>query len=142
LISACKSYLKTYPKRHILFEYVMLDGVNDTIQDAKAIIRLLQGVSAKVNLIPFNPFTGSEYQTSPLERVKEFQLRLIRSGIHTNIRKTRGEDIDAACGQLAGDVTDRTKRTQQHYAVSVDAASVTQKNTLNPTENNMAKIQE
>lgn len=129
LITACKGYLQHYPKRHILFEYVMLDGVNDTIADAKAVIRLLQGISAKVNLIPFNPFPGTQYQTSPAEKVREFQLRLIRSGIHTNVRKTRGEDISAACGQLAGDVADRTKRTQQpkQYSVPVDTLSTRRK---------------
>lgn len=122
LMTACKGYLKQYPKRHILFEYVMLDGVNDSAQDAKAVIRLLQGISAKVNLIPFNPFPDTDYQTSPAERVREFQLRLIRSGVHTNVRKTRGEDISAACGQLAGDVADRTKRTQQpqRYSIPVE----------------------
>jgi len=128
LMAGCKTYLSTYPKRHILFEYVMLDGINDRDQDAKAVIRLLQGVSAKVNLIPFNPFPGTDYHTSPSERVKAFQARLIRSGVHTNIRKTRGEDIDAACGQLAGDITDRTKRTTQRYSVAIPVTSNTSNN--------------
>lgn len=110
LIGACRRYLQRYPKRHVLFEYVMLDGVNDSISHAREVITLLQGISAKVNLIPFNPFPDTDYQTSPFERVLAFQQRLMKAGLQTNIRKTRGEDIDAACGQLAGDVSDRTKR--------------------------------
>jgi 23S rRNA (adenine2503-C2)-methyltransferase len=110
LMGACRRYLQSYPKRHVLFEYVMLDGVNDSIAHAREVITLLQGISAKVNLIPFNPFPDTDYQTSPIERVLAFQQRLIKAGLQTNIRKTRGEDIDAACGQLAGDVSDRTKR--------------------------------
>jgi 23S rRNA (adenine2503-C2)-methyltransferase len=110
LMGACRRYLQRYPKRHVLFEYVMLDGVNDSIRHAREVITLLQGISAKVNLIPFNPFPDTDYQTSPFERVLAFQQRLMKAGLQTNIRKTRGEDIDAACGQLAGDVSDRTKR--------------------------------
>jgi 23S rRNA (adenine2503-C2)-methyltransferase len=110
LMGACRRYLQRYPKRHVLFEYVMLDGVNDSIAHARDVITLLQGISAKVNLIPFNPFPDTNYQTSPFERVLAFQQRLMKAGLQTNIRKTRGEDIDAACGQLAGDVSDRTKR--------------------------------
>lgn len=110
LMGACRRYLQRYPKRHVLFEYVMLDGINDSISHARDVITLLQGVSAKVNLIPFNPFPDTDYQTSPFERVLAFQQRLMKAGLQTNIRKTRGEDIDAACGQLAGDVADRTKR--------------------------------
>lgn len=110
LMGACRRYLQRYPKRHVLFEYVMLDGVNDSISHARDVITLLQGISAKVNLIPFNPFPDTDYQTSPFERVLAFQQRLMKAGLQTNIRKTRGEDIDAACGQLAGDVADRTKR--------------------------------
>lgn len=110
LMGACRRYLQRYPKRHVLFEYVMLDGVNDSISHAREVITLLQGISAKVNLIPFNPFPDTDYQTSPFERVLAFQQRLMKAGLQTNIRKTRGEDIDAACGQLAGDVSDRTKR--------------------------------
>lgn len=114
LMGACRRYLQRYPKRHVLFEYVMLDGVNDSIQHAKEVIQLLQGLSAKVNLIPFNPFPGTDYQTSPMPQVYAFQQRLIKAGIQTNIRKTRGEDIDAACGQLAGDIQDKTKRQAQY----------------------------
>lgn len=114
LVAACKRFTDFHQgRRRVMFEYVMLDGINDSIKHAKEIIRLLQGVPAKMNLIPFNPFPGTDYTTSPMERVEDFQDRLIRSGLHTNIRRTRGEDIDAACGQLAGDVADRTRRTAQ-----------------------------
>ena len=111
LISACKRFLVQYPRRHVMFEYVMLDGVNDSAQDARNVITLLQGVTAKMNLIPFNPFPGTNYKTSPMSQVLAFQQRLMKAGLHTNIRRTRGDDIDAACGQLAGEVEDRTKRS-------------------------------
>lgn len=113
LMAACHRYIKAYPKRHVMFEYVMLKGVNDSTKHAKEVITLLQGLSAKVNLIPFNPFPGTDYQTTPWAQVLDFQNRLMASGLQTNVRRTRGDDIDAACGQLAGDVADRTKRTTQ-----------------------------
>jgi 23S rRNA (adenine2503-C2)-methyltransferase len=111
LIAACHRYIAAYPKRHVMFEYVMLKGVNDSTKHAKEVITLLQGLSAKVNLIPFNPFPGTDYQTTAWPHVLEFQNRLMASGLQTNVRRTRGDDIDAACGQLAGEVADRTKRT-------------------------------
>lgn len=111
LVAACKRYLQAYPKRHVMFEYVMLKGINDTSKHAKEVITLLQGLSAKVNLIPFNPFPGTDYQTSPWADVLAFQNRLMASGLQTNVRRTRGEEIDAACGQLAGEVADRTRRS-------------------------------
>jgi 23S rRNA (adenine2503-C2)-methyltransferase len=117
LIAACKRFLAKHPRRHIMFEYVMLEGINDTVKHAKEIITLLQGMSVKVNLIPFNPFPGSNYKTTEWDAAVEFQNRLIRSGVHTNIRRTRGEDIDAACGQLAGQVADRTKRQFRQHSV-------------------------
>lgn len=117
LMAACRRFLAAYPKRHIMFEYVMLKGINDSTKHAKEIITLLQGISCKVNLIPFNPFPGTDYTTTPWDEAVEFQNRLIRSGVHTNIRRTRGDDIDAACGQLAGDVADRTKRAARHDKV-------------------------
>jgi 23S rRNA (adenine2503-C2)-methyltransferase len=88
----------------------MLDGVNDSIAHAKALIRLLEGVPSKVNLIPFNPFPGTDYKTSPADRVEAFRQRLKRAGIMAMTRKTRGDDIDAACGQLVGKVNDRSRR--------------------------------
>ncbi|WP_078121988.1 23S rRNA (adenine(2503)-C(2))-methyltransferase RlmN [Thiosocius teredinicola] len=110
LIPACKNFISSDKRRKITWEYVMLDGVNDSISHAKALIRLLQGVPSKVNLIPFNPFPGSDYRTSPEERVEAFRQRLKRAGIIATTRKTRGEDIDAACGQLVGKVRDRSRR--------------------------------
>jgi len=110
LIPACKAYIAGDKRRKITWEYVMLDGINDSISHAKALIRLLQGVPSEVNLIPFNPFPGTDYRTSPPQRVEAFRERLIRSGIITITRKTRGEDIDAACGQLVGRVRDRSRR--------------------------------
>ena len=110
LIPSCKAYIAGDRRRKITWEYVMLDGINDSIAHAKALIRLLQGVPSKVNLIPFNPFPGTDYRTSPPERVNAFRERLMRAGIITITRKTRGEDIDAACGQLVGRVRDRSRR--------------------------------
>ena len=110
LIPACKAFIKDDKRRKITWEYVMLDGVNDSIAHAKALIRLLQGVPSKVNLIPFNPFPGTAYQTSPADRVEVFRQRLKRAGIIAVTRKTRGDDIDAACGQLVGKVHDRSRR--------------------------------
>jgi len=110
LIPACKEYVARDRRRKITWEYVMLDGVNDSIAHAKALIRLLEGVPSKVNLIPFNPFPGTVYSASPAEQVEAFRQRLKRSGIMAMTRKTRGDDIDAACGQLVGKVNDRSRR--------------------------------
>ncbi len=88
----------------------MLDGVNDSNRDARALIRLLEGIPSKVNLIPFNPFPGTAYRSSPADRIEEFRQRLRRSGLIATTRKTRGTDIDAACGQLVGKVSDRSGR--------------------------------
>ncbi len=110
LIPACKRYVESDRRRKITWEYVMLDGVNDSIAHAKALIRLLEGVPSKVNLIPFNPFPGTGYRTSPVDRVEAFRQRLKRAGIMAMTRKTRGDDIDAACGQLVGKVNDRSRR--------------------------------
>ena len=88
----------------------MLEGVNDSDHQAKQLIRLLEGTPSKVNLIPFNSFPGGGYRSSSQERIDEFRRRLIRAGIVTLTRKTRGDDIDAACGQLVGRVRDRSRR--------------------------------
>ncbi|MDW8336915.1 MAG: 23S rRNA (adenine(2503)-C(2))-methyltransferase RlmN [Tepidimonas sp.] len=118
LLDACLRYLPAAPRDFITFEYCMLDGVNDTPAHAERLIALLQGhrghgVACKVNLIPFNPFAQSGLRRSPREAVKAFADRLNAAGIVTTIRKTRGDDIDAACGQLAGDVRDRTRVAQR-----------------------------
>jgi 23S rRNA (adenine2503-C2)-methyltransferase len=104
---------KQAARTRITIEYVMLEGVNDSVKDAQALIKLLKGLSVMVNLIPFNPFPGSGYKTSSPEAVRRFQEKLHQSSITTVIRKTRGEDIDAACGQLVGKVADRSRREQR-----------------------------
>jgi 23S rRNA (adenine2503-C2)-methyltransferase len=108
LLTACWHYLDEQNGRSVTFEYVMLDGVNDRREHAIELARLLHDKPAKVNLIPFNPFPGTQYRRSPNEVIRQFGDELIRRGVIATIRKTRGEDIDAACGQLAGQVTDRT----------------------------------
>jgi 23S rRNA (adenine2503-C2)-methyltransferase len=119
LLPACADYVAGDRRRKVTFEYVMLDGVNDSDGHAKALIRLLEGVPAKMNLIPFNPFPASGYRTSPPERVERFRQRLLRSGLMAMTRKTRGDDIDAACGQLVGRVQDRSRRQLQPHSVKV-----------------------
>jgi 23S rRNA (adenine2503-C2)-methyltransferase len=97
----------------VTFEYVMLDGVNDSDDHARALVRLVGEVPCKFNLIPFNPFAQSGLGRSSAERIRRFAGILIESGIVTTTRKTRGDDVDAACGQLAGQVQDKTRRTAQ-----------------------------
>ena len=114
LLDACSRYLVPAPRDFITFEYCMLDGVNDTPEHARELARLVQthggrGVPCKLNLIPFNPFPASGLVRSPQQRVQAFAKILSDAGIVTTVRKTRGDDIDAACGQLAGDVKDRTR---------------------------------
>ncbi|OWQ93303.1 23S rRNA (adenine(2503)-C(2))-methyltransferase RlmN [Roseateles aquatilis] len=110
LLDSCNRYLERAPRDFITFEYCMLDEVNDTPELARELIALLKGkVSCKINLIPFNPFPASGLKRSSNERVKAFADLLIQAGIITTVRKTRGDDIDAACGQLAGEVQDRTR---------------------------------
>lgn len=110
LLPACKAYVANDKRRKVTWEYVMLDGVNDSLAHAKQLIRLLEGVPSKLNLIPFNPFPGSAFTTSPAERIEAFRVRLTRAGIFAMTRKTRGDEIAAACGQLVGRVEDRTRR--------------------------------
>jgi len=111
LMAACQRYLLHAPRDFITFEYVMLDGVNDSDADARALLHLVRDVPCKFNLIPFNPFPASGFKRSPAERVRRFASILINGGIVTTTRKTRGDDIDAACGQLAGKVQDKSRRT-------------------------------
>ncbi|CAM2906124.1 23S rRNA (adenine(2503)-C(2))-methyltransferase RlmN [Legionella worsleiensis] len=113
LMALCKRYFKDEPRRKVTFEYVMLKGINDQPEHAKQLIKLLRDVPAKVNLIPFNPFPMTQYQRSSQEAIDAFRDLLIKNGINTITRKTRGDDIDAACGQLAGEVKDRTSRSQR-----------------------------
>ncbi len=109
LLAACERYLPFAPRDFLTFEYCMLDGVNDSDLQAKELVRLLANIKCKVNLIPFNPFPESGLKRSPPQRVQAFSHILLNAGMVATIRKTRGDDIAAACGQLAGDVIDRTR---------------------------------
>ena len=120
LMAACRHYLVKAPRDFITFEYCMLDGVNDSDAQAHALLALVRGdalnetgVSCKFNLIPFNPFPESGLTCSPRERVAAFARILQDGGVITTVRKTRGQDIDAACGQLAGEVQDRTRASER-----------------------------
>jgi 23S rRNA (adenine2503-C2)-methyltransferase len=110
LMAACRRYLDRAPRDFITFEYVMLDGVNDTDAHARELLRLTRDVPCKFNLIPFNAFPGSPLRRSPAQRIRAFAQILMDAGIVTTTRKTRGDEIDAACGQLAGRVADRSRR--------------------------------
>ncbi|MBK9361906.1 MAG: 23S rRNA (adenine(2503)-C(2))-methyltransferase RlmN [Rubrivivax sp.] len=123
LMQACHRYLERAPRDFITFEYCMLDGVNDGLEQARELIDLVNGrgpaavpglrIPCKVNLIPFNPFPASGLKRSPRDRVTAFARELQDAGLVTTIRKTRGDDIDAACGQLAGEVSDRTNARER-----------------------------
>ncbi len=113
LMAACRRYLEKAPRDFVTFEYVMLDGVNDTVEHARQLLQLVKTVPCKFNLIPFNPFPGSGYNTSRPEAIRRFRDVLMQAGYVVTTRKTRGEDIDAACGQLAGKVQDKTRRTHK-----------------------------
>lgn len=115
LLAACERYLQASPRDFITFEYVMLDGVNDTIQHARQLVQLVKDLPCKFNLIPFNSFTASDYKRSTRESIQRFRDILMQAGLVTTVRKTRGDDIAAACGQLAGNVLDKTRRTQRGY---------------------------
>ncbi|MCS6943973.1 MAG: 23S rRNA (adenine(2503)-C(2))-methyltransferase RlmN [Sutterellaceae bacterium] len=110
LMAACRRYLRVAPRDFITFEYVMLDGINDRDEHARELIALVADVPCKFNLIPFNPFPGSTLRRSSPQRIRAFAQILAEAGIVTTVRRTRGEEIDAACGQLAGAVQDRTRR--------------------------------
>jgi 23S rRNA (adenine2503-C2)-methyltransferase len=113
LMAACRRYLEFAPRDFITFEYVMLNEVNDSLEHARELIALTSGVSCKFNLIPFNTFPEAGLQRSPMTKIKAFAQVLMQAGIVTTIRKTRGDDIDAACGQLAGEIQDRTRLAER-----------------------------
>ncbi len=113
LLAACRRYLERAPRDFITFEYVMLDGINDSDAQARELLALVRDVPCKFNLIPFNPFPASPYRRSSNNRIRAFQQILLDADIVTTLRKTRGEDVDAACGQLAGRVQDKTRRSQR-----------------------------
>ena len=116
LLAACERYLKYAPRDFITFEYVMLDEVNDTDDHARELIQIARRLHCKFNLIPFNPFPGSGLLRSTASRIRIFSQLLMDAGIVTTVRKTRGDDIDAACGQLAGEVKDRTRLSEKMAA--------------------------
>ncbi len=116
LLAACVRYIEKAPRDFVTFEYVMLDGVNDTLAHARELVSVVADVPCKLNLIPFNAFPGSGYTRSKPEAVARFRDVLMAAQLTTTVRKTRGDDIDAACGQLAGEVQDRTRRHARREA--------------------------
>ncbi|VAW93347.1 23S rRNA (adenine(2503)-C(2))-methyltransferase @ tRNA (adenine(37)-C(2))-methyltransferase [hydrothermal vent metagenome] len=124
LLNACKYYVKGEHKRKVTFEYVMLDGVNDKPQHARELVALIKDIPSKVNLIPFNPFSNSQYRCSSNAAIDKFRNILMKSGVIATTRKTRGDDIDAACGQLAGKVMDKTKRRFRREEIKVSTNNI------------------
>lgn len=120
LMEACRDNAKIAPRRTVTFEYVMLEGINDSMQDVRGLIKLLKTVPSKINLIPFNPFPNSAYRCSSSETINRFKTLLNDASIVTTVRKTRGEDIDAACGQLVGQVTDKSRRHLKLQATGLE----------------------
>ena len=123
LLAACREFAGVLPRQKITFEYVMLDGVNDTPEHARQLARRLAGVPAKVNLIPFNPFPATRYRRSPDAVIDRFRDVLMAAGLMAITRKTRGDDIDAACGQLAGRVVPRSRRVAERRGLPVRSGS-------------------
>jgi len=113
LLAACRRYVDIEQRRHITIEYVLLEGINDSAQDAKELIAILKDLPVKINLIPFNPFPGTSYTCSSRNVQMRFKQQLVDANLIATIRKIRGDDIVAACGQLAGEVQDKTRRTQK-----------------------------
>jgi 23S rRNA (adenine2503-C2)-methyltransferase len=113
LLAACLRYIEKAPRDFVTFEYVMLAGVNDSVAQAHELVCAVSAVPCKINLIPFNPFPDSGYTRSSADTMSRFRDVLMQAGLVATTRKTRGEDIDAACGQLAGQVRDKTRRSQR-----------------------------
>jgi 23S rRNA (adenine2503-C2)-methyltransferase len=112
LLAACQRWVARKPRTSITFEYTLMKGVNDQAEHVRQLIKLMRQLpTCKVNLIPFNPFPGTRYERSDVNDIRDFQTQLLNAGVLTMLRRTRGDDIDAACGQLAGQVTDRTRRS-------------------------------
>ncbi len=111
LLDACRQYLSGKHKRSVTFEYTLMEGVNDSPEHARRLVKLLKSLPSKLNLIPFNPYPGAIYRCSPMHRVEAFQDIVREGGLIATVRRTRGDDIDAACGQLVGQVQDRTRRS-------------------------------
>jgi 23S rRNA (adenine2503-C2)-methyltransferase len=113
LLAACLRFLKGKPRATVTFEYTLIDGVNDQLEHARDLAKLLRDIPSKINLLPFNSFPGTKYKRPSADAIKHFQTLLMRTGYMTTVRRTRGDDIDAACGQLAGRVVDRTRRSAE-----------------------------
>ena len=124
LMEACQHYVRHLGShRKLVMEYTLIRGVNDSLDQADALVELLRSLRCKINLIPFNPFPGSGYERPAMAQIRRFQTRLMQAGFATMLRTTRGEDIDAACGQLVGQVQDRTKRKARYEARLADQRS-------------------
>ena len=121
LMAACQRYLVKAPRDFVTFEYVMLDGINDTVEHAQQLLTVVREVPCKFNLIPFNPFPNSGYGTSRPDNIRRFRDVLMQAGYVVTTRRTRGDDIDAACGQLAGKVEDKTRRVSRR--IHIEAAA-------------------
>jgi 23S rRNA (adenine2503-C2)-methyltransferase len=113
LMRACADYVSDKHKRSVTFEYTMIDGVNDHPEHARKLVKLLRRLPSKLNIIPFNPFPGTEFRCSSATTIRRFQEIVMEGGLIATVRKTRGDDIDAACGQLVGKVLDRTRRSER-----------------------------
>jgi len=122
LLDACARYAARKPRATITFEYTLMKGINDTPVLAKQLVKLMRRLPGKVNLIPFNPFPGTQYERSDETVIRDFQTILLNAGVQAMVRRTRGEDIDAACGQLKGKVADRTRRRAE-FQHRVEAAT-------------------
>jgi 23S rRNA (adenine2503-C2)-methyltransferase len=123
LLAACQRYVAHRPRAAVTFEYTLMHGVNDQPEHARALVKLLRKVPSKLNLIPFNPFPGAQYQRSSAANIAAFQKIVMQAGLIAIVRRTRGDDIDAACGQLVGKVVDRTRR-QAAFRASIEEGSV------------------
>jgi 23S rRNA (adenine2503-C2)-methyltransferase len=113
LMQSCADYVSEKHKRSVTFEYTLIDGVNDHPEHARKLVKLLRRLPSKLNLIPFNPFPGTRFRCSPEQKIRAFQEIVKQGGLIATVRKTRGDDIDAACGQLVGKVLDRTRRSER-----------------------------
>ncbi len=120
LLDSCSNFVKDKKKSRITWEYTLIDGVNDQEEHARALVKLLSHIPSKINLIPFNPFPGSSFKKSKIENIERFKQICMSSGYITTVRKTRGDDIAAACGQLAGEFMDRTRRSTQENRLAME----------------------
>ena len=122
LLNACRSYAKVDRRSRVTFEYIMLEGINDSVKHARRLVKILSDVPSKVNLIPYNSVPGLSYRSSSQDVIDRFRDVLLNAGVMTITRKTRGDDVNAACGQLVGDFNDRTRRSQR-FANFTDSTS-------------------